>query len=510
VTDGDRKRASLLLRRVRDASHRLVGERDRGRLVPGILEAAVSITGAERAFLVRTDRGRDGRIELTVLEAFGFAGGAALGPEGSVSRSAVDRVAAEDRGVVTSAGVDADLLRKTSVHGRSVRSIACVPLHLRGELRGVLYLDHTRAGVFLPVDLTVLQIFADQAALALETVELGPGAALSVEAGRRVASGLPSILRFGGLVGGSRAMLDVYEQVRRAARTWAPVLIRGPAGAGKSAVAREVHERTERAGSAFHPVPCAGQDGDRLAGELFGVRKGAVPGAARGRRGALVRAGWGTVVVEEVAELPLALQGRLLAALEEGQVRPVGGEDRPAPLKCRLLATTSRDLGTRVASGAFREELFYRLDVLRIDVPPLAARPEDVSLLFHAVAEGVGCPELRPDPDALGALQRYAWPGNVRELRNLVVRLAARGVEQVGGAEVAQELARTAQPSESGRIAPPPDRPQTLGEVERAMVEEAMRACRGNKSQAARRLGIPRTTLYLLLERYELTDRSWK
>lgn len=482
--DPSRDREILFLRRVRDLSHLLAQERDLRKLLSLILDAAIELIGAERGFLIRVEgRKPEGGYKFKVEVARGFDKATLAGSGAEVSRTVVKRVVeGEGEGLVTTDEGQADVLEVSSVQARQVRSIVCVPMRLRGEVTGVLYLDHRfTAGAFTSEDLPLLLTFADQAALALETAELrAPEAPLPpplAEAGKTSA--------LGRLVGRAPATRRLFEEIERAARSWDPVLVVGEPGSGKDAVARELHEQGSFPEEPFQVVHCGA--GEELMGLLFGD-------ASAG--GALTRVGRGTVVLDEISMAPLEVQSALVQALQLRRVR-VPGERRERPLHCRVLATTSVDLRAQIATGRFRAELFYRLDVLRIEVPPLRARAEDIPLLFDHLLRFTGR-RLKLSSRAQRLLLGYAWPGNVRELDNEVRRLGNLAQPQISAQHLSAEIREgrgvaQAAAQVSGR---------TLEEVEEHMVQAAMDACKGNKSRAARQLGIPRTTLYHLLKRY--------
>jgi transcriptional regulator with GAF, ATPase, and Fis domain len=470
------------LRRANELASDLARESDARKLLPRVLDAAVELTGAERGYLVRV-KGRKpgGGWSLRVEVARGYAGEALPATRRSISRTAVDRLlASRPEGFVTTSELDKDVIDASSVRARKVLSVACVPLRLRGEIWGVLYLDHRfDEQAFTEGDLPALRTFAARAALALETAELrseaeavrAPAGMRELRATRAAAresqSGLidtPAVglVRFGGLVGGSTLMTQLYEEIERASRSWAPVLVVGEPGTGRSLVAAEVHAR--RADEPLTRIDCA------AAAEL--------PADAR------------CVFLDRVSSLSPRLQAALLGLLE------AGGEEGAI----RVISAAGDELRAAVEDGSFRRDLFYRLDVLRVTVPPLRLRTGDVpQLLRHFFVEEGAAPALTPRARRL--LEAYAWPGNVRELRNEVQRLAGLGKAEVTAQDLSVEVREgrgvgAVSVDTSGR---------TLAEVERAMIEEALRACGGNKSQTARQLGIPRSSLYVLLERYGLS-----
>jgi transcriptional regulator with GAF, ATPase, and Fis domain len=498
--------------RVRDLTRRLAAERDADRLPQEILDAAIELTDAERGFLVLVLGARpEGGFKIRLAAARGYGGEASSPKPDSVSQSVLRRVLEEDRGVVTSREEDHDLLQVSSVLERRVRSIACVPLRLRGELRGGLYLDHRFVEeAFDPSQLPVLETFAAQAALALETSELHDRYAKvtgelheAQEALQAIRSGeAPVELQlprgFGELAGTSAPMVRLFDDLERAARSWEPVLIQGEGGTGLQRVARQVHARSGREGP-FLTRSCAATSDALLESELFGHVRGAFTGANRARAGLFQRAAGGSLLLEGVEQLSLTLQARLDETLERGRVQAIGS-DAATPLECRVLCSARPGLRERVAQGEFRADLFYRLDVLRLEVPAMRERIEDLPLLVARFAEELGCASLELLPGALSQLQAYGWPGNERELHNEVRRWTGRGLTRVRRADLSEEI-RASRGLQRG---PGDVAGKTLPELEAELVRIALRETQGNKAAAARQLGIPRQSLYHLIKRHGL------
>lgn len=308
---------------------------------------------------------------------------------------------------------------------------------------------------------------------------------------------LPLSLRFNHIVGDGPAMHAVYTRLARAAPTLATVLVRGESGTGKELVARAVHDNSPRRDRPMVKVDCAALPESLIENELFGHERGAYTGADRAADGKVHAAAGGTLFLDEVAELSPAVQGKLLRLLQERTYLRVGGiEERRADV--RFVAATHVDLEQRVAQGRFRADLYYRLRVIELTLPPLRARgAEDVDRLadhlLHAAARRHGRPELRLAPDARAAIQAASWPGNVRELEHA---LEAAAVLCDGPLVHASDLPGDRAPRPTpGDAAAAPDNVRTLAEVERDAIAAALDVCGGNRSEAARRLGIGRNTL---------------
>ncbi|MBP2674225.1 MAG: two component, sigma54 specific, transcriptional regulator, Fis family [Deltaproteobacteria bacterium] len=308
------------------------------------------------------------------------------------------------------------------------------------------------------------------------------------------------------IVSVSAAMRSLLDMADRVARTEATVLISGESGTGKEMVARRIHARSNRAEGPFVEVNCAAIPAELLESELFGHVRGAFTGAVRDRAGRFRQASGGTLFLDEVAEIPMALQGKILRALQEKAVDAVGA-DASAPVDARILAATNRDLPERIRAGAFREDLYYRLNVVEIHVSPLRDRPEDIPPMARRfVSEFAAGREISIPPAVLEELSRRTWPGNVRELRNACERL----VVLCRGDEVSlEDLPPAQRPSgdrasddATGSFPPLPAEGLSLVDLERRVIEQALRLKGGNITQAAAFLRIPRHVLVYRLEKY--------
>ncbi len=310
------------------------------------------------------------------------------------------------------------------------------------------------------------------------------------------------------IVAASAAMIEVLELVERAAEFKTTVLLTGESGTGKEVLARAIHAQSGRRSEAFVGVNCAAIPENLLESELFGHARGAFTGADRARRGLFVEADGGTLFLDEIGELPPALQAKLLRALQEEEVRPVG-DSKPRAVNVRVIAATARELETEVATGRFREDLYYRLNVLRVRVPPLRERREDIPLLVdHFLAhfrETLGRPLRAISDDALDALVRYAWPGNVRELENVIERAAilAEG-DRLGLGDLPPGIADA---PDTG-VHDPADYSLRLARrsAESEAIRRALAATDGNRTRAARLLDISHRALLYKLKEYGIRD----
>ncbi|BDD87834.1 sigma-54-dependent transcriptional regulator [Desulfofustis limnaeus] len=305
------------------------------------------------------------------------------------------------------------------------------------------------------------------------------------------------------IIGSSKPMIELLEMITYVAPTEATVLITGESGTGKELVAETLHRNSQRRDGPFIKVNCAALAENLLESELFGHEKGAFTGADRRRDGRFVQADGGTLFLDEIGETTSAMQVKLLRALQEGEVQRVGGEE-VLSVQVRIIAATNRNLTEEVASGRFREDLFYRLNVVTIEVPPLRQRQEDIPLLVdHFVAhfsEKNRRRVLSVTPSCLKLLCSYPWPGNVRELENAI----ERGIILMRGDQLTEKsLPLQIQKHGEQRAAEKGPQPATLQEAERVLILRTLEETGGNKSEAARRLGITRKTLQNKLTRYD-------
>jgi len=301
---------------------------------------------------------------------------------------------------------------------------------------------------------------------------------------------------FEGMLGGSAPMQPVFDSIRKVATTDAPVLILGESGTGKEMVARAIHQKSTRKNGSFIPINCSAIPETLLESELFGHEKGAFTGAYAQRKGRIETAGGGTLFLDEIGEIPQPLQVKLLRFLQEQTIERVGGRQE-IQINTRVIAATNADLKKGMAAGTFREDLFYRLAVVQIVLPPLRDRENDVRVLaqffLKRFATEVGKPGLAFDPEALRVLNKHSWPGNVRELENCV----RRAVIMADGKRVtASDLELT-----PGVAANAVTLKEAREAVERQMIQQALRKHGGKIAPAAVELGLSRPTLYELMEK---------
>jgi two-component system response regulator HydG len=305
-------------------------------------------------------------------------------------------------------------------------------------------------------------------------------------------------------IGNARNFIDVLQLAEQVAPTESTVLILGESGTGKEVVARFIHELSERTEGPFFSINCGALPESLLESELFGHMKGAFTGAVRDKQGLFAAARGGTFFLDEIAEMTPSTQVKLLRVLQEREALPVGGTE-PVPVDVRVIAATNRDLDDEMRRGTFRQDLYYRLNVISLHLPPLRARREDIPVLAEGLLQRMAEDRMQPvkhlADDALQAIMAYDWPGNVRELENALEHAALLAADSniTAGHLPERATARKAQPLVADR---PPDNP-TLEAVERAYILWVLNAEGGNKTRAAEVLGIDPSTLYRKLARYE-------
>lgn len=289
------------------------------------------------------------------------------------------------------------------------------------------------------------------------------------------------------LFGTSRAIQQVRDTVARVAPLPTSVLLTGMSGTGKEVVARAIHAMSNRSCKLFVPINCAAIPAEMIESELFGHLKGAFTSAGRAREGLFMHAHGGTVFLDEIGDLPFPLQSKLLRVLEDRRVRPVGSE-REVPFDARFIFATNADLERRVEEGSFRADLYFRINVVQITLPPLKERGDDVlelaAIFMREFSRQLGMPPVAIDERVRAMLRRYDWPGNIRELRNLIERAVILGAFP---AELGSGVERREAPAEAAR--------QTLADVERRHILAVLRELGGDREAAARRLGISRKTI---------------
>jgi two-component system response regulator AtoC len=309
---------------------------------------------------------------------------------------------------------------------------------------------------------------------------------------------------WGEFVGSSPAMQKIYESIRRVAPSKTTVLITGETGTGKELVARAIHRASPRADALFVPINCAAIPHDILESELFGYEKGAFTGAVKERIGKFEMADGGTLFLDELTEMPMTLQAKLLRVLQENEIERLGG-NRRIPIDVRIIAATNRDPRQAIADDRLREDLYYRVNVFNIELPPLRQRKADIPALVASFLAKLGIGRI--DQTALDKLQQYSWPGNVRELQNVIERAAVLTQNGTIGTEhLPREIT---EPTLVAPTAPAPgfaslELGSAVDKLEETLIREALTRAGGNKAKAARLLNISERSLWYKLKKYQI------
>jgi transcriptional regulator with GAF, ATPase, and Fis domain len=392
-----------------------------------------------------------------------------------------------------------------------IRSVLRVPIRLEGEVVGGLNFLSRTVGRFREEDADIARRIADQVALVLSHEKIAEEARIAAEAREeaarlegRVAALTEQLASIGGarkIIGKSKIWRAVLDLVSKVAKTETTVLLTGESGTGKEVVARAIHAASPRSGKPFLAINCAALPEQLLESELFGYERGAFTGALQSRAGKLEQAGGGVLFLDEVGEMSPTVQAKFLRVLQEREFQRLGGS-RVQKTDVRVIAATNRDIAAALASGQFREDLYYRLRVFEIALPRLSERREDILPLAEAFVDEIGRTVGRPcagiSKEARDALLGYGWPGNVRELRNAIERAI---ILCDGGLITSEHLPLPRSGNGNGRGSAPVAG-QSLEEVERELVANALADARNHKAKAARLLGITRAQLYSRLQKY--------
>ncbi|MEW6756793.1 MAG: sigma 54-interacting transcriptional regulator [Acidobacteriota bacterium] len=390
----------------------------------------------------------------------------------------------------------------------NILSVICMPLNFAGTLLGALYVDHgKRPGAFNERDHKFLKSFVDLASSAIKSAQEKESYRLENTYLRQMASadqGFPEI------ISNSPKIISILETVELVAASNVSVLIMGESGTGKELIARAIHFKSSRRDKKFVAQNCASLPESLLESELFGYKKGAYTGASHDKPGLFEVADGGTLFLDEIGDLSLSSQAKILRALQEGEIRRIG-DNKPRKVDVRILSATNKDLQDQIQKGLFREDLFYRLNVVTVKLPPLRDRKEDIGLLarhfLNFYGTRMGRRHLGFEKEAVDMLSAYAWPGNVRQLKNEMERLAillgdGEMVAPQHLSEVIQQAALLAATHTGAKLK------DSLDAIQKKMLVEALQKYRWNKTRAAEDLGITRRGLIKMIERFDLDRRK--
>lgn len=489
-----------------------------------IVDHLIELSGAERGFLVLAPDG--GRPQVQV--ARNFEQEDVESPDAAFSASIVNRVMKTGEAIVAANAVeDARFSGTLSINAIRARSILCLPFRVRRKVIGAMYVDNRlQAGAFDSSKRDMLTSLADLAATAIERAflyeevernaeelkDLNQRLELRVDHQARELTEVRDRLRSVGapegvypqIIGESKNMRDVLRLLDKIVKTNEPVLITGESGTGKELIARAIHAHGSRARRAFLSENCAALTDTLLESELFGHVRGSFTGADRDKKGLFELADKGTLFLDEVADMSPDMQKKLLRALQEGEIRPVGGKN-VRKVDVRIVSASNKRLDRLARAGEFREDLFYRLRVLTVDLPPLRDRKEDVPVLtqhFLRLHGGSNKAPKKLGPGVAEALDAYDWPGNIRELENEVKRMVALSDATIELDILSDHVRRGAQGVGWDDEGPVRNLIELVEQVERSEIEKALKVADGNKTRAADALGISRFTLQRKLDKY--------
>ena len=471
-------------------------------LLDRVLDRLLTVSRAERAIVALREETADA-FQIQVARSHNLQETAAE----EISRGVIRDVIAQNEAVMSiDASVDERLNRHQSVLDYNIRSVLCVPLcHGEAGCIGALYTDHRGIeAAFSDADQAFLATFSNFVSIAVINARLYTQVNEKTLHLQREVEGRN---RLGGLVGQSEVMQHVFTLIEKASGTGVAVLVRGETGTGKELAARAIHYNSRRKGGPFLSQNCAALSPELLQSELFGHKKGAFTGAVTGRAGLFEAADGGTVFLDEIGDASPQVQSSLLRVLQEGEIRRVG-ENATRKVDVRVIAATNLDLETAVRQGDFREDLYYRLRVLEIEMPPLRKRIEDIPLLtghlLRLIEEELEKKAKGITEGAVQALMDYAWPGNVRQLGNEIRRAVAIAKE---GGEITPDLFSAPIGRQTGAKKDEASKGSLKAEVEaleKRMIRKALAECDGNITRAAARLGMTRNGLQKKIRRYGL------
>jgi transcriptional regulator with GAF, ATPase, and Fis domain len=531
---GEDSLGSAAMERLQQVARALNSELQIEALLSLVIDSAIELTGAERGFLILV-----GKKEMEFRVARNFERQSVAAPEFAVSWSVATQVSTSGQAVLcVNAAEDERFATQESVGSLGLRSVMCVPFKVKSRVLGVVYVDNRlHKGAFTKRHFRILETLADQAAIALENARLynemldqkraledvNQRLNLQVQEqdsrlrARRVAEGQtdgetpmgrPGLR--GSIIGESPAVRDLFALIKKVAGSDLPVLVTGESGTGKELVAQAVHRLSRRAQHKIVAENCCAIPETLLESELFGYKKGAFTGANTDHPGLFEVASRGTLFLDEIGDLSANLQTKLLRALQEGEIRPIGSKSA-VKVDVRLITSTNRDLPALIQQGLFREDLYYRIKVVSIVVPPLRRRKDDIpALVEHFLAlfaAETATSKKAITKEALETLKAYHWPGNVRELENEVRTMVSLAGETIDKVDVPSHIFDQVELM-VGQESSFHDLNELVESIETREITKALRRARGNKTKAAELLGITRFALQRKLEKYQINEEE--
>lgn len=477
-------------------------------LLEKIIDSVIRLTDTDRGFLMLMNESKALEFKIArdrekrSLEEGDF----------TISMSIANDVARSGKPLFLSDALeDARFKDQKSVLNLQLRTAVCVPLAIEEKVLGVIYADSARLSPGLsPDDMSIVSAFASQATIAIENAKLHGELVLSQEnlarENLRLKQELSGKYEYSGIIGKSKTMQDIFLTIQKVAPLSTTVLVQGETGTGKELIARAIHFNGPRKTKQLVTINCGAMPPELLESELFGHKKGSFTGATADKAGLFVTANGGTIFLDEIGEMPLSLQVKLLRVLQDGEVRPVG-ENTPRKVDVRVIAATNRDLADDVKSGLFRRDLYYRLNVVPINIPPLRQRRDDIlPLVEHFLRKfesKMGKQGIEIAGDAMKLLLTNAWPGNVRELENAIERaLALCGESRMLNAAHFPNL--TPEPAPFGDLDKTKSLKEKLQAVEKQVIIETLEKTNNKVTKAAEILEVTRQHLHNKIKKYKI------
>jgi len=475
------------------------GKYDIEELLNILIDSIIDVTGAANGFLI-LHRNRDD-YDFTVARNVNRQ--TIANADMYVSDSIIRRVLETGKPIIVSDALsDEEFKTSASVLSLKLTSVMCVPIKEAGELLGIIYVGNNNiVNLFSHDTLLVLEIFASQAALVIKNALL----VNELQQDKAKLEEQLDAMRMGSIIGSCDSIKEVFRKIEKIAKVDVPVLVTGETGTGKELVAKEIHNKSPRSSGPFVVINCGAIPETLLESELFGHKRGAFTGAMYDKPGKFKLANGGTLFLDEIGDMPLSLQVKILRAIEERSVVPVGG-NRTEDVDIRIIAATNRDLEDDIREGKFREDLFYRLNVIHIGLPPLRDRESDIELIARYFLQKQTIEYKRPhikgfSPAAKKMMEQYRWPGNVRELMNRIKKAVILCEQSLIDPE---DLELSEKRKEELAIRP---LAQAREEWQKNYILQALKKNQGNRTRTAQMLDVDPRTIFRYLEKIDDTEK---
>ena len=534
MTQAKNKIEAIPYEKILQITKKILSQNQLDRLIDLILDESIDLCGAERGFVVLI---RDKHLEITTARNMDKE--KLQKAREKISSTIVREVINKQSPLLTVNALEDESLKKSkSVHQMKLRSVLAVPLKVGNEMLGIIYLDNRfTSGVFDKLHAQIAELFADQAALALSQMRL----LNEIQERRRELENQQKIIlklnqsleeklnqqseqlqqakillennglspekrsRYSEIIGESQGIKELLQTLDQISDSDVTVYIHGESGTGKELIAKALHQNGPRRDKSFVSINCAAFSENLLESELFGHVKGAFTGADKDKKGLFEFAHEGTLFLDEVGDMSLGMQAKLLRALQENEIKPVGS-NQTIKVNPRIISATNRDLKEEIKKGRFRKDLYYRLNVVNLNIPPLRERSQDIPKLveYFSANNKMGIPKdfISIEPEAMKALILYPWPGNIRELENEINRALVMGKGAITKNLLSESVRENFEFEEE--LKHDLNLSKQVAFFEKKMIERALQEAKGNKAQAAELLGISRLNLYQKIRNLEV------